>query len=114
MSTFIRTIILPLRRFTRRAVLLMRRARIDPQRTIEFDESSNAYIIRDKQSIVRDVLHNQQPVVINAASALDAAERYLHTHTELLGLKESELINLTIPPQNVPSDADVEYRFLSE
>ena len=60
--------------------------RINPRRTIEFDEPLNAYIIRDKQSIVRAVLHNQEPALIDAATALEAAKTYLRTHAKLLGL----------------------------
>jgi hypothetical protein len=89
-------------------------ASIVPQRAIEFHNDSKAYIIRDRQSVVRAVLHTQKPVAINAATALDAAEKYLRTHSQLLGLDVSEIRNPCLPTQNHPTDAGVEYRFLSE
>ena len=87
---------------------------IVPQRTIGWDEQSNAYIIRDKQSTVRGVLHTQKPVVIDASEALDAAESYLRTHSEAWGLQSSELENLRLRPQADPIETGVEYRFISE
>jgi zinc metalloprotease ZmpB len=87
-------------------------AGINPQRTIEFDEPSNAYIIRDKQSVVRAVLHNQKPVVVRAAAALEAAKNYVLAHVELLKLDPSQLSNLDRPVD--PNGTDADYRFLSE
>jgi hypothetical protein len=89
-------------------------AGIVPQRTIEFHSDSNVYVIRDKQSVVRAVLHTQEPIAINAATACDAAEKYLKTHSQLLGLDASELRSLRLRPQANPTDAGVEYRLLSE
>ena len=89
-------------------------AGIVPQRTIEFHRDSNAYVIRDKQSVVRAVLHTQEPIAINAATACDAAEQYLKTHSQLLGLDASELRSLHLRPQANPTDAGIEYRLLSE
>ena len=91
-----------------------KRAAFIPLRTIEFDEPSNAHIIRDRQSIVRNVLHNQRPVVIKAATAVDAAESYCRSHWELLGLRPTEFESLRLQPQNEPTDVGVEHRFLSE
>src|SRR5712691_11480804 len=85
-----------------------------PLRTMEFDEHSNAYIIRDTQSIVHALVHTQQAVVADGATALRAAESYLRTHPELLGLSGSELRNLRLRPLDAPIDAGVEYRFVSE
>ena len=87
-------------------------AGISPRRTIEFDEPSNAYIIRDKQSVVRAVLHNQKPVVVRAAAALEAAKNYVLAHVELLNLDPSQLTNLDRPVD--PHGTDADYRFLSE
>jgi len=85
---------------------------ISPRRTIEFDEPSNSYIIRDKQSVVRAVLHNQKPVVVRAATALEAAKNYVLAHVELLNLDPSQLTNLDRPVD--PDGTDAGYRFLSE
>ena len=98
----------------KRLARLMRRPRTNQRRTIEFDETSDAYIIRENHTTTRDVLHNQRPVLITAATALDAAEAYLHSHAGLLGLDESELSNLRNLPRREPDDVGVEYRFLSE
>ncbi|MEH2552082.1 hypothetical protein V1283_008727 [Bradyrhizobium sp. AZCC 2262] len=87
-------------------------AGINPQRTIEFNELSNAYIIRDKGSIVRAVLHIQKPVVIRAAAALEAAKSYLQAHAELLNLEPVQLTDLDRPIE--PTSPDLDYRFLSE
>jgi zinc metalloprotease ZmpB len=88
----------------------------DPQplRTMEFDESANAYIIRDRQAMVRGILHTQKPVVIEAAMAIDAAESYLRANWEQIGLHPSELENLRSPPLTEPLDIGVEFRILSE
>jgi hypothetical protein len=72
-------------------------ASISPQRTMEFDEPSNAYIVRDGQSVVHAILHNQRPVLINAVTAREAAKSYVHAHVELLGLDPSQLGNLDRP-----------------
>jgi hypothetical protein len=85
---------------------------ISPRRTIEFDETSNSYIIRDKQSVVRAVLHNQKPVVVRAATALEAAKNYVLAHVELLNLDPSRLTNLDRPVD--PDGTDAGYRLLSE
>jgi hypothetical protein len=77
-----------------------------------FDERSNAYIIRDRQSVVRAVLHNQKPLLIHAAAALDAAKNYVLARAELLGLDPSQLTNLD--RRIDPNSPDIEYRFLSE
>src|SRR5262245_60418114 len=87
---------------------------MEPLRTLVFDEQSKAYIIRDTQSIVHALLHMQQPFVTDGATALDAAENYLHAHLELLDVSGPELRSLRLRPQDTPSDTGLEYRFVSE
>jgi hypothetical protein len=82
-------------------------------RTIEFDQAADAYVIRNNQSTVCDVLHSLQPLVVEGATAVEAAADYLRNHAELLGLDPSELNNLTTPVSPTPG-ASVDYRFLSE
>ena len=92
--------------------VIPRDARINPRRTIEFDEPANAYIIRDRQSILHAVLHTQKPVLITAATALQAAKSYVQAHAELLGLDPSQLMHLDLPID--PSDTGIDYRFAGE
>ena len=87
---------------------------MEPQRIIKFDANSNAYVIRDRQSVVTAVLHTQGPVPVNAGTALDAAEIYLLANARLLGLNATEFGNLRLSPQEDPNENGVEYRFLSE
>jgi hypothetical protein len=110
MRELFRSIARSLRRLTDR--IMHRNADISPQRTMAFDEPSNAYIIRDRRSVVRAVLHNQKPVLIGAAAALEAAKNYVLARAELLGLDPSQLANLDRPID--PSSPDIEYRFLNE
>ena len=110
MPKFFRTIARSLQRMMNRVI--PRDARINPRRTIEFDEPANAYIIRDRQSIVHAVLHTQKPVLITAATALEAAKSYVQAHAELLGLDPSQLMHLDLPID--PSDTGIDYRFAGE
>jgi hypothetical protein len=86
--------------------------KINPRRTIKFDAASGAYVILDRQSAVRAVLHNQKPVIIDAASPLQAATTHVRGHAELLGLDSSQLKNLERKVE--PGAPDMEYRFLRE
>lgn len=87
-------------------------SRIQPRRTIKFDERSNAYVIRDTRSAVRAVLHNQKPVTVNAATAREAAKKYVLQHAELFGLDPSQLTDIDHPVDH--DTPDLAYRFLSE
>jgi hypothetical protein len=83
-------------------------------RTIEFDEGSNAYIIRNGQLITCALLHTLRPLMVEGPTSLEVAADYLRGHSELLGLKASELDNLARPAEDDSTSAPVEYRFLSE
>jgi len=87
---------------------------MNTQRTLEFHEDSKAHVIRDSQSMVRGLLHTEHPWMASGATARQAAENYLRTHQELLGVKESELMNFHLRAQDDPKDTGLEYRFFSE
>jgi hypothetical protein len=88
---------------------------MEPLRTIEFDEASNAYIIRNAHShSTCAVLHILRPLVAQGLTPLAVAVDYLRGHAELLGVEASGLSNLALPAVYDPISAAVEYRFLSE
>jgi hypothetical protein len=80
----------------------------------EFNSAQNVYIDRDKEGIVRQLLHTHAPVVSQARTPQLAAAEYLHRFGELLGLTSAQLRNLSLPPSSTIEDASVEYRFLTE
>ena len=86
---------------------------MESQRTSEYDKLSNTSIIRDAQSIVRGLLHTQQPYEIGGATVLEAAVNYLRAQGKLLGTDESQLKNLNARPPDEPTDEGVAYRLLS-
>ena len=59
-----------------------------PPRTLEYSEDLKTQVIRNAQSMVRGILHTELPCVACGATAREAAEHYLRTHQELLGLNE--------------------------
>ena len=85
-----------------------------PLRTMKFDEHANAYIIRDTQSVVRALLHTQQPIATDGTTPRNAAASYLNEHRKLLGLTASELRSLGLRPKDSPVRTGSEYRFVSE
>jgi zinc metalloprotease ZmpB len=80
----------------------------------EFNAESKVHINRDDGGISRDLMHLDEPYVSNSRTPLMAASEYLHKFAPLLGLREDELNNLGLSPEQRPSDAHEEYRFLEE
>jgi zinc metalloprotease ZmpB len=80
----------------------------------EFDHARNLYLDRDADGIGRQLSHTHAPLIIEGATARDAAVAYLHRLGELLGLTSDQLKNLDSSPSTTIEDAGVEYRFLDE
>jgi hypothetical protein len=80
----------------------------------EFNSARNAYLDRDEEGIVRQLLHTHAPVVSEARTPQLAAAEYLDQFGELLGLTSEQLKNLSLSPSPIIEDAPVEYRFLQE
>ena len=78
-----------------------------PLRTMSFDETTDTYVIRDTQSVVRAILYNQRPFVCTGATAVDAAIGFLQTQSEQLGLPPPQLGTLHLRPQDDPRDGEV-------
>ena len=80
----------------------------------EFDARSQTKIVRDAGGIARMLFHADRYVATQAATPRLAAHDYLHRYGRLLGLRRQHLGNLFRPIEQEPTEADVEYRLLSE
>src|SRR5450432_592854 len=80
----------------------------------EFLQKRNVHVNRDDKGIVRDLLHNDEPVVVDAPTAQLAAADYLSQYGDLLGIKPAETNNLGQAVEKSATDAAGELRFHSE
>ncbi len=77
----------------------------------KFDSARNVYLDLDQQGIVRDLIHTNAPVTIQAATPQLAAAGYLHQFAELFGVTHAQLANLSLSPSASIENAPVQYRF---
>jgi len=80
----------------------------------EFSLSRNVYLDRDRNGVVRQLLHTHAPVRITAGTPQLAAIRYLQDFGDLFDLAPEQLKNLSLSPSDSIEDAGVECRFLEE
>src|SRR5919197_746641 len=78
-----------------------------------YDSATKTYVHTDEEGIVRGLVPDE-PVVTGAATAQDAAQKYLEEHAELLGVEPAALDNLTAARETQPVDAGSEFRIHTE
>src|SRR5919204_1385646 len=78
-----------------------------------YDCATKTYVHTDEEGIVRGLVPDE-PVVTGAATAQDAAQKYLEEHAELLGVEPAALDNLTAARETQPVDAGSEFRIHTE
>jgi zinc metalloprotease ZmpB len=79
-----------------------------------FDASRNTYVEFDPDGTVRELLHFDAPVEIDATTPQLAAAGYLASFAELLGLESGQLTGLSVSPGTQITTDGVEYRYLLE
>ena len=80
----------------------------------EFSKARKVYINRDAQRVVRELLHFDSPVAIQATSPSLMAAEYLRKYGDLFGITPAQLNNVTSPPSETLTTDSVEYRLLEE
>jgi zinc metalloprotease ZmpB len=80
----------------------------------EFDSEAKAYLTRDAEGTVRDLLHVEEPFESKAGTAVLAAREYLGKYGGVLGIETAELANFSLGAEDTPQDIGVEYRFNQE
>jgi zinc metalloprotease ZmpB len=79
-----------------------------------FEASRNTYVEFDSDGTVRELLHFDAPVEIDATTPQLAAAGYLASFAELLGLESGQLTGLSVSPGTQITTDGVEYRYLLE
>ena len=80
----------------------------------EFSKARKVYINRDAQGVVRELLHFDSPVAIQATSPSLMAAEYLRNYGDLFGITPAQLNNVTSAPSETLTTDSVEYRLLEE
>jgi hypothetical protein len=80
----------------------------------EFSKNRGVHLNRDDQGNVRDILHTDAPVVVDATTPQLAAADYLKRYGGLLGVQTKETRNLALAPATDATDTGPELRFRSE
>src|SRR5882762_9260703 len=80
----------------------------------EYSEASRVHVDRNDEGTVRGLLHVEEPYLSSARTAQQAAHEYLAKYSDMLGLTAEELKHLSLPPDNKPTEDQIEYRFLEE
>jgi hypothetical protein len=82
--------------------------------TQELDVARNVYLDRDREGVVRGLLHFNAPFGSSAATPQLVASEYLASFSDLLGLEAAQLAALGQAPGTQITKDGIEYRFLLE
>ena len=80
----------------------------------EYLQEVGAYVTRESDGAVREILHVDRPVASQQPTMQLAAREYLDQHAKLLGIPQEQLKRLFESPSDALQDAGAEFRFHEE
>ena len=80
----------------------------------QFDSQLGGFAIKDKSGRVRELLHIQKPFTAQVATPQALSTTYIQAMSPRFAIKQDEIKNLNLPPDDKITKAGIEYRFIKE